>query len=302
VRAFITGGNGFVGRHLAAHLQASGDDVTIFDLPQDITDTDEVATAMASCRPDAIYHLAALSHVGTSWDDPTHVLRVNVLGTASVLAAARREAPDATFLFVSSAEVYGAVQPDELPLTEHSDVRPSSPYAASKAAAEDVVLQAARGFAQKTIVVRPFNHVGPGQAPTFFVPAMVTRLLEAHRDGRSEVPVGNLATRRDFTDVRDVVSAYRLLVERGTPGETYNLATGEDCTMQSIADALVQAIDPSISLRVDPTLVRPVDVPVLRGDASKLKAATGWSPLLVWSTTLADIIDERRDALGLRLD
>jgi GDP-4-dehydro-6-deoxy-D-mannose reductase len=299
MRALVTGGDGFVGRHLAAHLTASGDQVAIFDLPHDVTSTDDVAAALAAHRPDVIYHLAALSHVGTSWDDPSRVLHVNVLGTAAVLAAARREAPDARVLVVSSAEVYGTVQPEDLPLTEASPVRPASPYAASKAAAEAVALQAARGFAQQVIVARPFNHVGPGQAPTFFVPAMVTRLLEASRDGRTTVPVGTLTTRRDFTDVRDVVRAYRLLAERGQSGEVYNLATGTDRTMQSIADALVAAIDPSITLAADPSLVRPADVPVLRGDASALVAATGWSPTVPWEQTLADIIDERRTSLGL---
>ena len=298
MRAFLTGGNGFVGRHLAAHLEAQGDTVAIFDLPHDVTNTDDVATALAAARPDAIYHLAALSHVGTSWDDPTAVLRVNVLGTASVLAAARREVPDATVLVVSSAEVYGIVTPDELPLTETSDVRPASPYAASKAAAEDVALQAFRGFAQRVLVVRPFNHVGPGQAPSFFVPALATRLLEAHAEGRDAVPVGTLTTRRDFTDVRDVVAAYRLVVAHGTPGEIYNLATGEDRTMQSIADELRTLINPAIALREDPALVRPADVPVLRGDASKLRAATSWVPQHTWRATLEAIVDERRRALS----
>ncbi|HLK46102.1 MAG TPA: NAD-dependent epimerase/dehydratase family protein, partial [Acidimicrobiales bacterium] len=177
VRAVITGAAGFVGRHLVTHLASEGDEVAAFDHDLEVTDVDALAAVFEARPPDAIYHLAALSHVGSSWDEPGDVLRVNVLGTNGVLTAARRSAPGATVLVVSSAEVYGVVRPDELPLTESAELRPGSPYAASKAAAEAVALQAARGYGQRVVVARPFNHIGPGQAPTFFVPAVARRLV-----------------------------------------------------------------------------------------------------------------------------
>ena len=292
MRALITGGKGFVGRHLSEHLLGKNDDVTIIDLEHDVTNNEEMRHVMRDAQPDVIYHLAALSHVGTSWNDPSRVLNVNVLGTANLLAAAREEVPGALTLVISSAEVYGIVSLEQLPLTENSNVQPSSPYAASKAAAEVVALQASRGFSQKVIVVRPFNHVGPGQAPTFFVPALASRLIAAKREGRNSVPVGELSTRRDFTDVRDVVRAYRLLATHGEPGETYNLASGVDRSMGEVAQMLLDAVGAEIELSVDPSLLRPVDVPVLRGDANKLRATTSWQPEIDFVTTIDDVVAE----------
>lgn len=292
MRALITGGKGFVGRHLNEHLLSENDDVTVIDLEHDVTNNTEMRHVMQDAQPDVIYHLAALSHVGTSWNDPSGVLNVNVLGTANVLAAAREEVPDALTLVISSAEVYGIVSTEQLPLTEDSIVQPSSPYAASKAAAEVVALQASRGFSQKVIVVRPFNHVGPGQAPTFFVPALANRLIAAKREGRTSVPVGELSTRRDFTDVRDVVRAYRLVATQGEPGETYNVASGVDRSMSDVAQMLLDAVGAQIELSVDLNLLRPVDVPVLRGDANKLRAATGWQPEMDFVTTINDVVAE----------
>ncbi|MBU6233806.1 MAG: GDP-mannose 4,6-dehydratase [Acidobacteria bacterium] len=290
MRALLTGGNGFVGRHLADHLRREGDEVTILDLPDDITDGGVVEKVLREARPDAIYHLAALSHVGSSWSDPSTVLRVNVIGSAVVFAVAREVVPEATTLFVSSAEVYGAVQPDRLPLDEDCTPAPISPYAASKLAGEILAQQAVRAFGQRIVIARPFNHVGPGQSPQFFVPAMASRMVDAVRDGRREIPVGNLTTRRDFLDVRDVVSAYRLLVEHGVAGEVYNIASGVDRSMSDIAYEIRSLVDDSLTLVADETLMRPVDVPVLRGNAKKINAATGWSPRWSWSDTLADVI------------
>lgn len=290
MRALLTGGNGFVGRHLAEHLRQSGDEVAILDLPDDITDVAVVERTLREVRPEAIYHLAALSHVGSSWSDPSEVLRVNVIGSAVTFAVAREVVPTATTLLVSSAEVYGTVQPEQLPLDESAAPAPMSPYAASKLAAEVLAQQAVRAFGQRIVIARPFNHVGPGQSPNFFVPAMASRMVAAVRDGRDEIPVGNLTSRRDFLDVRDVVSAYRLLIERGVPGEVYNIASGVDRSMSDIAHDIRALIDSSLIFVTDETLMRPVDVPVLRGDSQKINAATGWSPRWSWSDTLADVV------------
>ncbi len=294
MRALITGGGGFVGHHLSALLERSGDEVEICDLETDITDLDSISARIKDVQPDAIYHLAALAHVGDSWLDPSKVLTVNVVGTGNVLAAARRHVPDATVLAISSAEVYGIVTPNELPLSEVSEVRPASPYAASKAAAEQVALQAARGFGQRVIVVRPFNHVGPGQAPAFAVPALAKRIVDAKESGATTLTVGTLTTRRDFTDVRDVVVAYRLLVEKGAAGEVYNVASGVDVSIAEIAASLLTLAGADLEFVEDPALIRPVDVPVLRGDAGRLREATGWSPRIPLEATLADVLESFR--------
>ncbi len=168
------------------------------------------------------------------------MLRVNVLGTAEILAAARALPASPRMLVVSSAEVYGIVAPDQLPLGEDTPTVPASPYAASKLAAEAVALQAWRGYGQPVIVVRPFNHIGPGQSPNFFVPALAKRIVDARRSGARSLRVGTLTTRRDFTDVRDVVAAYRLLMERGAEGAVYNVCSGTDVAMSEVAAQLLR--------------------------------------------------------------
>jgi GDP-4-dehydro-6-deoxy-D-mannose reductase len=290
MRALVTGGKGFVGQWLAAHLAEQGDDVAVIDLETDVADGAAVRPVIEDVGPDAVYHLAAMTHVGESWENPSQVLRVNVLGTAEVLAAARAVRPDARVLVVSSAEVYGIVGPEQLPLDEAAATVPASPYAASKLAAEAVAFQAWRGYGQAVVVVRPFNHIGPGQSPAFFVPALARRIVEARRTGASALSVGTLTTRRDFTDVRDVVAAYRLLMERGVPGDVYNVCTGVDVSMAEVAAQLLALAGAELSLETDPALVRPVDVPVLRGDATRLRRATGWVPRITLATTLADVL------------
>jgi GDP-4-dehydro-6-deoxy-D-mannose reductase len=290
VRALITGGKGFVGQWLAAHLKDCGDEVAVIDLETDVADGAAVRRVVSDVAPEAVYHLAALTHVGESWDDPSQVLRVNVLGTAEVLAAARQISGEVRVLVVSSAEVYGVVTPEQLPLGEDTPTLPASPYAASKLAAEAVALQAWRGYHQPVVVVRPFNHIGPGQSPNFFVPALAKRIVEARRTGAGSLRVGTLTTRRDFTDVRDVVAAYRLLVEKGAPGAVYNVCTGRDVAMADVAAQLLELAAVDLALETDPELVRPVDVPVLRGDAGRLRAATGWQPTIPLATTLSDVL------------
>jgi GDP-4-dehydro-6-deoxy-D-mannose reductase len=292
VRSLITGGRGFVGQWLASHLLELGDDVTVIDLEVDVTDPAAVLPALRQAAPDAIYHLAAMTHVGKSWDEPLRVLQVNVLGTAVVLAAARECGTDPTVLVTSSAEVYGAVtDPSRLPLGEDAPTAPLTPYAASKLAAEALVDQAVRGHGQRAITVRPFNHIGPGQTPNFAVPALARRIVEAERKGTGSIVVGNLSARRDFTDVRDVVRAYRMLVETGEPGTVYNVCSGHDVAIQEIADELLRLAGASLTLEVDPALVRPVEVPVLRGDPTRLQSATSWKPEIALGQTLADVLE-----------
>jgi GDP-4-dehydro-6-deoxy-D-mannose reductase len=194
-------------------------------------------------------------------------------------------------LVVSSAEVYGRVQPGDLPLTEDAPLRPVSPYAASKAAAELLAVQAHLGHGLPVVRARPFNHVGPGQSPTFAVAAFAHRIVEARRTGASTLHVGNLTPRRDLTDVRDVVRAYRLLIERGVPGEVYNVCSGRDVAIEDVVRRLLELAGADLELEVDQSLLRPVDVPVLRGDGGRLHAATGWEPAIPLDETLRDVLD-----------
>jgi GDP-4-dehydro-6-deoxy-D-mannose reductase len=185
-----------------------------------------------------------------------------------------------------------------MPLDELTPTAPLTPYAASKLAAEALVGQAFRGHGQEVIVVRPFNHIGPGQMPNFAVPALAKRIVDADRQGDSSIAVGNLAARRDFTDVRDVVKAYRLLIESGTPGEVYNVCSGHDVAIEEIATTLLRLAGTSLAFKTDPALTRPVEVPVLRGDPTRLQRATGWKPEIPLDQTLADVLEYWRQYKG----
>ena len=294
MKALVTGGDGFVGRHLLRHLRARGDEAVGVDRECDVTDAPSVLAVLDEVRPDAIYHLAALTAVGASWSNAVEYTRVNVLGTRNVLDAASTAVPDANVVLVSSADVYGVVRPEDLPLVESFRVAPANPYASSKVEAEHVAHDAVRERGQRVVIARPFNHVGPGQSTNFVVPAIVDRLLQALDDGADEVVVGDLSTRRDFSDVRDVVRAYRLLVERGVSGEVYNIASGVDVGLFDIAQRLVATIAPHVRLVTDQSLIRPVEVPVSCGSYEKIRRATKWHPTIPLDTSLHDVIEEMR--------
>lgn len=295
MRAFVTGAKGFVGTWLVGHLQGQGDDVVAVDREIDVGDAAAVSRAMVEARPDVVYHLAARAHVGESWADPEEVMVVNVLGTLHVLQAARLCPAPPRVLLISSAEVYGAVEEARLPAGEQTTLAPVTPYAASKVAAEYLGIQAHLAHHLAVIRVRPFNHIGPGQGPGFVVPSLAARVLEARRRGSRTVAMGNLTARRDFTDVRDVVRAYRLVAERGTPGEVYNVCSGHAASVAELADRMLHLAGVDAELVRDPELYRPVDVPVLFGDPSKLQAATGWAPAFDLDRTLGDVLAEWSD-------
>jgi GDP-4-dehydro-6-deoxy-D-mannose reductase len=300
VRAVVTGAAGFVGRHLVAHLQACGDDVAALDRegehPVDVTDADSVRDAMVSLHPEVVFHLAAVSHIGESWDEPARVFRVNAEGTLLLLRACREAAVERV-LVVASADVYGAVAASDLPIAEDAPIRPLTPYGASKASADLLALQAFLGDDLATLRVRAFNHTGPGQGAGFLVPGLAARIARAERDGHAEVPIGSVDPVRDVSDVRDVVRAYRLLAEHGEPGEAYNVCSGTGVSVGEIAERLLRLSDRDLHLGVDPALVRPVEVPRLIGDPAKLRAATGWEPVVPLETTIADVLAEARAAV-----
>jgi GDP-4-dehydro-6-deoxy-D-mannose reductase len=304
MRALVTGASGFVGRHLCDHLAALDDDVVGTDraphdesVVLDILDPEGAASVLADVKPEVVYHLAGWADVGASWTHPQEALRANAEGTMNVLAACRA-AEVQRVLVVSSADVYGIVAEDDLPITEAHPLQPVSPYAASKAAADFLAVQATCGYGQEVVRVRAFNHLGPGQGEGFVASAIASRIARNELDGGDEVPVGNLAARRDFTDVRDVVRAYRLLVEQGTPGDVYNVCSGKAVAVQRLADRLLALAERPMRLVIDQDRYRPVDVPAVVGDSSRLRAATGWEPEIPLERTLADLLGYWRERVA----
>ena len=279
MRVLITGITGFVGRHLARDLLAAGHEVFgastetaalegVSMLEADVTDPAAVHRMIADSDPEAILHLAGLSHVGESWKRPGDYLRVNFVGTRNLLHAAggRR------VLFASSAEVYGQVPESEQPISEDRLPSPRSPYAMTKACTEVIALD--RG----AIVVRSFNSIGVGQARHFALPSFASQLAAIERGERDpKLRVGDLSPRRDFLHVGDAAAAYRTLMERGERGRIYNLASGRALSIEQALDRLRSISGVDADVVVDPARVRPVDIPLLQGDNRRLQAL-GWEP------------------------
>jgi GDP-4-dehydro-6-deoxy-D-mannose reductase len=299
MRSVVTGSSGFVGRHLVPYLRRLGDEVVTLDHtgdePVDVTDTHRVRDVLRVARPDAVYHLAGLSHVGESWDAPEVVFRVNTGGALSVLHASA-DAAVSRVLVVGSADEYGVVDAGDLPIVEEAAVRPVTPYGASKAAGDVLALQAFLGDGLGTLRVRAFNHTGPGQSAAMLVPGLAARIAAAEKSGEREIRVGSLDVVRDLTDVRDVIRAYRLLVEHGTPGDAYNVCSGRGVSVRDVAEAMLAMSDAPLELVVDADLVRSVDAPRLVGSPAKLFAATGWQPEIPLEQTLRDVLDAARSA------
>lgn len=290
VKALITGAGGFVGGYLADHLAAEGDEVVALPTDVDITDRPALDEALAAAAPDAVYHLAAASNVGSSWGAPVEVLRINAEGTLNLLLACEAAGVDRV-LAVGSAEEYGKVDPADLPLKETAPLRPVTPYGASKVAADYLALQAFLGRGQAVVRVRPFNHLGPSQSGRFVASALAEQVARNEHRGLDVVLAGDLSPRRDFTDVRDVVRAYRLLVVDGEPGEVYNVCSGVDVAISEVAEHLVGRADRPMRIELDPERLRPAELPVLRGDCTKLRDATGWTPSVPLEETLDDLLD-----------
>ena len=291
MRVLVTGSKGFVGQWLIAHLEEQGDEVIGLDAEVDITGAAGLREAVVTAAPDAVCHLAALASVGASWGASEATYTVNTVGTANLLDAALACPNRPRVLLVSSSEVYGRVSPDDLPLTEDSPVAPVSPYAASKAAAEVVAQQAWLGSGLEVTRARPFNHTGPGQRRDFVVPALAAQIAQAVRTGADQLNTGNLDARRDLSDVRDVVRAYRMLLVGGQPGEVYNICRGESVSIREVAERLLRIAGVEMPIVVDPARVRPVEIPELRGDRRRIEQAVGWAPEIDLDRTLADVLE-----------
>ena len=316
MRSLITGAAGFAGGWLVAECAAAGDEVLALSrlgnvgfgagptgtehaaVAVDLRDGDDVASAIKRARPDVVYHLAALSSVGKSWEDPSRTLSENVTAAVNLLQAMRTSAPDARLVWVSTCEVYGV--PVELPLLESAPVAPANPYAVSKAAGEMLASVYASSFGLDLVIARPFSHSGPGQLPIFLLSSLAKQAAEALLGGASSVRVvtGNPDTRRDFTDVRDMVRAYRMLAVSGASG-IFNVSSGVSVSAAEQVSLLNSVVAPlPVVHEIDRARVRAHEVMDLRGDHGRLSSATGWEPTIPLRQTMADTVDWWRSALG----
>jgi GDP-4-dehydro-6-deoxy-D-mannose reductase len=306
MRVLVTGGNGFVGGHLCAALRARGNEVIVaghaheasegkIDFPLDLLDLANVRGVLEAVRPDAVMHLAAQAFVPTATRDPLTSYDVNVMGTARLYEAIRlAERTPRRVLFVSSAEVYGARETAVYPLRETLAPHPMTPYAASKAAGEAIALGSARTYDIPTIVTRAFNHIGPGQNARFAAPSFALQLAAIAAGAPRVMHVGNLTAQRDFLDVRDVAQAYIALLDRGEPGEVYNVCSGVPVSMAEVLRLLISAARVPVEVRDDPALLRPSDVPISYGDNTKLREAVGWRPAFTLQESLCDVYADAR--------
>jgi GDP-4-dehydro-6-deoxy-D-mannose reductase len=302
VRILVTGASGFVGRWLVRELEAAGHRAVGAPPSSrlDITDPLAVETLLKAASPDAVAHLAGLSYGPDARREPDRAFAVNEGGTRAVMAAAATPSRPIPVLVVSSAEVYGNPAVVDLPLRESAPLRAEQPYGRSKLAQERVALESAAAGGPPVVIVRPFNHTGPGQRPEFVVPALAQRIIAARRRGDRTIAAGNVDVRRDFSDVRDVVRAYRLILEGlGTGGlaanlrpRIYNIASGRAVPIREIAQAFATLAGVEIEITIDPQLVRESDPPEIRGDASLIAAELDWSPSIPFEVTLNDVFGD----------
>jgi GDP-4-dehydro-6-deoxy-D-mannose reductase len=298
----ITGASGFAGSWLARACVADGDDVVGFSrrgtvprgaygIALDVGDAGALTTLLTETKPDVIYHLAALSHVGRSWQNPAATLHTNATGAVSVLEAISAGAPDARVVWVSSGEIYGS--PAGLPISEDAALQPENPYAVSKAAGDLLAGVYAQARGLDLVRARAFAHAGPGQQPIFLISNLAKQGATAKVDGdkRLEIRTGRAETRREVIDVRDVVRAYRLLADPAVPARIYNVCSGISSSTADRVAAVGIAISPiDVEHVVDPTLVRAHEAPDRRGSYARLHAATGWEPVVPLERTLGDTI------------
>ncbi len=320
-RVLITGITGFAGSHLADFLLAEHPEVEVWGTYRwrsrreniehiesrirlvecELDDASAVRRALELSSPDAVFHLAAQSFVPASWVAPADTLRSNVTGQANLFEAARELGLDPVFQLACSSEEYGLVLPDETPIRESNPLRPLSPYAVSKVAQDFLGYQYFQSYGTKAVRTRGFNHEGPRRGEVF-VMSNFARQVAAIEAGLQEpvIRVGNLDSVRDFTDVRDMVRGYWLAVERATPGEVYNIASGQGITIRAMLDQILALARVEVRTEVDPARLRPSDVEVLLGDASKFRAETGWAPTIPLDRTIADTLDYWRARFAAR--
>lgn len=310
VRALITGATGFAGPHLIDHCLEGGDELhalvfpgtelhrpgAVTAHPGDITDRRTVAELVGRVKPEVIYHLAGYSSVGRSFADPIGTWDLNMNGSLALLDALRVHDSRARTLVVTSSEVYGRVPLGELPARESTPFRPASPYGASKAAVDLAAAQYRENYGVQAIRVRSFNHIGPGQDDRFVLPNVASQIVRAEREGRDavEVEVGNVSTRRDFTDVRDIVRAYRILAVEADPARAYLPCTGRSLEVRELLEGLAPHAKIPVTLISDPARRRDGEQPDLYGDPGALRDELGWAPEYRLEQTLKDTLADSR--------
>ena len=309
----VTGAAGFAGAHLLKHLsrtapnqplqgwartisRPSDTHANIHWCGVDMLDAAAVSRAIAAHPPSEIYHLAGASHTGASWQRPAAYLEIHVSGTHHLLEAVRAHAPACRVLVVSSGMIY---RPQDYAVTEEAPLGPVSPYALSKLAEDQLAIYAAQHDDLDIVVARPFNHIGPGQAPTFAASSFARQIAEIECGAKpASIAVGNLEAARDLTDVRDVVAAYTALMRLGRRGIGYNVCRGEAVRMSALLDQLLALSNTQVQLEQDAERLRPNDIPFLAGDPTRIHTETGWTPQIPLKQTLTDLLNHWRASLA----
>ncbi len=309
MKALVIGGGGFVGPYLVRHLTDDcGYEVTVTKTEKeqlvmdnavvknlDILDIGQIVELLKAEQPDYIFHLAAQSSVAYSWKNPTLTIDVNIKGCVNLLDAVRQLDKKPRVLLIGSGEEYGHIKEGECPIVEDNTVRPGNIYAATKACQNMLGKIYSDAYGLDIMMVRAFNHKGPNHTPMFDEADFCKQVADIEK-GRQEtvIYVGNLSAKRDFTDVRDVVKAYALLVEHGRRGETYNVGTGHAIAISQILDEIVAMSDTAIEVKVDENKLRPVDVPIIEPDIDKIKSEVGWQPVISLEQTLKETLEHWR--------
>ncbi len=311
-KALIIGGAGFVGNYLMDYLnkecewsvavtkmeneRIQKEKVDIYDL--DILEKDAIVEVLNSIKPDYIFHLAAQSSVKLSWKNPGLTIDINIKGSINLLEAVREWGGKPRILMIGSGEEYGYISPETVPIQEETILHPGNIYAATKACQNMLSKIYSDAYQMDIIMVRAFNHIGPAQSPIFVVSDFCKQVAEIEKGKREAViRVGNLSAYRDFTDVRDVVAAYALLIEKGKKGETYNVGSGKAIQIQSILKELLQLSSVEIKIEVDEAKLRPIDVPIIEADIKKLVETTGWKRKYELTDTLKETLNYWRQTV-----
>ncbi len=306
MKALVTGVNGFVGKYLYEFLESEGIEVYGTDINErglegnarfirsDLLDAKSISDIVSGVMPSYIYHLAGQSNVAISWDKPALTIQVNTMGTVNLMEAVRRTAPKAKMLIIGSADQYGIVSPEMCPLSERMPINPVSPYALSKALQEQAAQFYIQHFGLHIVLVRAFNHIGPGQNLGFVIPDFANRIARMEQGKLERLEVGNLSAQRDFSDVRDIVRGYYLLMEKGRCGEIYNIGSGKPRRISDILHLMLSYSKMDIRVYEDPAKMRPSDAPLIYGDCAKIRADVGYEPTRRIEDTLQEILADWR--------
>ncbi len=297
MKALITGSEGFVGRYLRGELASAGFEVTGVDLraaegtlAADLLDPEAAEAVVRAVTPDVIFHLAGQADVGRSWQVPQQTVQLNEIAALNLLEAMRKHCPGSAAVLVGSSDQYGNLRENGVSVTEETPMRPMNPYAVSKVAQEQLGRAYARAYGLRICMTRSFNHGGAGQRTGFMIPDFARGIVRVERGEEETLSVGNLASRRDFTHVKDIVRAYRLIAEKGRPGEVYNVGSGTTWSAGEVLDRMTAMASCPIPVRQDPARMRPSDTPVICCDHSKLTRDTGWEPVLPLDEILRDTL------------